>query len=372
MLDHLRIEGFRTFEKYTVADLGRVNLLVGRNNSGKTTILEAAEMLLFSEGPSTVVGCALRRGEMYVQREYAKPGRYVDAGHLFHGHTIEVETRFRISGSESGSPLSLVCQIEPWEGSPRAEPSLSFEMDDRAYADEQVSEPLMSLSIRHSSQEQASVLPMTISGGVPLDSLVRTRPSSMEKPVSFVRTEALDSVELREFWNAIALTEEEANVTENLRILESRIERIAFLSTRPARYGTSSEGIYLRLRDVEGRIPLGSLGDGIRHLLTLSLAVSRSRQGFVMIDEIDTGLHHSVMADMWRVLIAAAQRLNVQVFATTHSLDCVRSLAWLADTQSELCRSVRMHRVDSERPGTIVYGPDEISIAAEQHVELRG
>ncbi len=94
--------------------------------------------------------------------------------------------------------------------------------------------------------------------------------------------------------------------------------------------------------------------------------------GFVMEDEIDTGLHHSVMSDMWRVLIASAERLDAQLFVTTHSLDCVRSLAWLAYTQPELCKSVRMHRVDSERSKTIVYGPDEISIAAEQHVEMRG
>ncbi len=91
-----------------------------------------------------------------------------------------------------------------------------------------------------------------------------------------------------------------------------------------------------------------------------------------MIDEIDTGLHHSVMSDMWRVLIETAERLDVQVFATTHSLDCVRSLAWLANTQPDLCRGVRMHRVDSERSKTVVYGPEEISIAAEQHVEMRG
>ena len=72
---------------------------------------------------------------------------------------------------------------------------------------------------------------------------------------------------------------------------------------------------------------------------------------------------------MWRVLIATAERLDVQVFATTHSLDCVRSLAWLAYSEPELCKSVRMHRVDSERSKSVVYSPDEISVAAEQHVE---
>ena len=91
-----------------------------------------------------------------------------------------------------------------------------------------------------------------------------------------------------------------------------------------------------------------------------------------MVDEIDTGLHHSIMSDMWRVLITSAERLDTQLFVTTHSLDCVRSLAWLAYTQPELCKCVRMHRVDSDQSSTVVYDPREISIAAEQHVELRG
>jgi len=242
-------------------------------------------------------------------------------------------------------------------------------------------EPDFTLMIRHSRQSEPLLIPLALPGVVLPRDIRRAKvgvgrgpgSGSEEKPVSFIRTEALDTVELQKFWDAIVLTEEESSIVESLRILEPQIDRIAFLSSRPYhKYGPSSGGIYIRLRNLDKRIPLGSLGDGIRHLLTLSLAVSRSARGFVMVDEIDSGLHHSVMSDMWRVLITTAQRLDVQVFATTHSLDCVRSLAWLANTQPDFCKGVRVHRVDSERPSTVVYSPDEIAMAAEQHVELRG
>ncbi len=366
MLSVLQIEGFRAFSQYNVEDLGRVNLFVGRNNSGKTTILEAAEILLAPDSAAAVLGSAIRRGEMHVPRNQDRPSQYADVSHLIHGHVCEAGERFKISGIESGSPLWLVCEVYTAESYPEAS---------RALFGEELTESWLALYINHSrSNEEPVALPLASSGAVPLDAIRRQKPksSSEERPVSFLRTETLDTERLREYWNAIALTDEESNVTDSLRILEPRVERIAFLATRPVRYSPSSEGIYLRLSGVENRMPLGTLGDGVRHLLTLSLAVTRCRRGFVMIDEIDTGLHHSVMSDMWRLLIQTAERLDVQVFATTHSLDCVRSLAWLAATQPDLCKGVRLHRVDSERSKTIVYAPEEISIAAEQHVEMRG
>jgi len=91
-----------------------------------------------------------------------------------------------------------------------------------------------------------------------------------------------------------------------------------------------------------------------------------------MVDEIDTGLHHTVMTDMWRVLIKTAKRLNVQVFATTHSLDCVRSLAWLHEQEPDICQDARLHRVDIDYDKTTVYSAEEIAIAAKHHMEIRG
>lgn len=373
MLDSLQIEGFRTFGEYKVNDLGQVNLFVGRNNSGKTTILEAAEVLVAADTPGTIVGCAMRRGELHIEKGQGGSSRYVDVSHLFHGHRCDVETLFQIEGHEGEDLLSMACEVQPTQVGPNRQKA--FFEDSREF------EPDLALRIRHSQHSEPFALPLVSPGVISLRDVRRAVPSvgsglksgCEERLVSFVRTEALDALELQEFWDAIVLTEEESNVVESLRILEPKIERIAFLSPRtPYRYGPSSGGIHIRLGSLDTRIPLGSLGDGMRHLLTLSLAVTRAACGFVMVDEIDTGLHHSVMSDMWRVLITTAQRLGVQLFATTHSLDCVRSLAWLANTQPSLCEGVRVHRVDNERPSTVVYSPDEITTAAEQHVELRG
>lgn len=90
-----------------------------------------------------------------------------------------------------------------------------------------------------------------------------------------------------------------------------------------------------------------------------------------MVDEIDTGLHYSVLADMWKLVIETAKRLNVQVFATTHSLDCVHALAWVQEQNPSLASEVTLHRVEKDAPATVVYSMDEIAIAERGQIEVR-
>ncbi len=366
MLKNMEIRKFRAFKSLFVDDLSRINLFVGRNNSGKTTILEAAEILLSPNSPSAIIGCANRRGEMYVLKEQDRIGRYVDLSHLFHGHECEIGAEFQINGTDNGENIELKCTISPYDDS-STDKVLSL------FSEKDILDMRLALFIQHSRSSEQTILPIAFSGAISADVIRRqsAKPNSDVKPVSFVRTEALDTFELQQFWDSIALTNEEAHIIESLRILEPKIDRIAFLSSN-LRYSNSYSGIVIKLKNLDNRVPLGSLGDGIRHLLTTSVAVSRSANGYVMIDEIDTGLHHSVMSDMWRVLISTAKRLDVQIFATTHSLDCVRSLAWLSNTEPNLCEEVRLHRVDEEKEKTVVYTTEDISIAAEQHMELRG
>ena len=364
MLSSLRLSKYRAFESLEIADLGRVNLFVGKNNCGKTTILEAAEMLLAGTDPASITLSADRRSEVLATKGQKRIGREFEVYHLFHGHKLEMKSSFEIEGIEDSNTVSVCCKILP----PEVQVNL-FSKDSKD-SEEYELESKFAISIESSLCEEPTLIPLSSICGISKYAIRRLSMQNKTEtnPVTFIRTEALDNFVLSELWDSIALTNEESKVIETLRILEPNIDRIAFLSERYS----GSGGIVVKLKDLDERIPLGSLGDGIRHLLSMSLAVSRTAGGSVMIDEIDTGLHHSVMTEMWRVLIETAKRLEVQVFATTHSQDCVRSLAWLNEKSPELCKDVRLHRVDKDRDKTMVYTPDEIQVAAKQHVELRG
>jgi hypothetical protein len=183
-----------------------------------------------------------------------------------------------------------------------------------------------------------------------------------ETPVNFLRPEDHLS-DLRPLWEAIALTTQEDEVLEALQMLEPRVERLAFL-------GEAGRNIQVRLTG-SGRVPSGSLGGGFARLLAVSTHLASAEGGVSLIDEIDTGLHYSVMTDMWRLVIETAKRHDVQVFATTHSLDCVRALARVRAKHPHFAQEVTLHRVEKDRPHTVVYDMDDLVIAAESFIEVR-
>jgi predicted ATP-dependent endonuclease of OLD family len=91
----------------------------------------------------------------------------------------------------------------------------------------------------------------------------------------------------------------------------------------------------------------------------------------LLVDEIDTGLHYTVLPDMWRLIMEAARDLQVQVVATTHSSDCISALAAICGSDRMLSDSTTLHRVESHSEDSIPYSGSEIMMAADRHVEVR-
>ena len=170
------------------------------------------------------------------------------------------------------------------------------------------------------------------------------------------------------------LTPEEELVTDMMRIIEPTIERVASSGSDRVRSNdpySSRSGILLRLTGVKKRIPIGSMGDGIWRMLGLALAVVRSKNGILLVDEIDTGLHHTVMKEMWRFLYTCSKRYNVQVIATTHSRDCVKSLAAVYRDHVSGGNDVTINRIERDRQEAVSYTEQEIVAVADYDIETR-
>jgi hypothetical protein len=71
------------------------------------------------------------------------------------------------------------------------------------------------------------------------------------------------------------------------------------------------------------KIPVPYMGDGISRLLSIILAIANTRNGLVLIDECENGLHHSVMPGVWKAIGQAAREYNCQIICTTHSYECL-------------------------------------------------
>jgi hypothetical protein len=369
MITSLKIRGYRGFTDFAANDLGRVNLLVGKNNSGKTAFLEAVEFLTGDVDPVSRLTIPLGRREETV-RDDLEEGESGMAGydicHLFNMHRIDIGSTIEIqAATEEGSKIAscTVVEITPQQLLPF---STSGTTGDEAPG---------RLGIRVEPVEKGlpEVVPLSPRGILDSRLLRFLQPAYasgfVPRRVVFISPSSLTAKTTAHYWGKVALTQEEEFVIGALKIVEPLIEQLAYIG--PQRGGSiGGRGVMAaKLRGMEQRIPLGSLGDGVWRLLALALALVRSRNGFLLVDEIDTGLHHTTMTDMWKMILGAAERLNVQVFATTHSFDCVSSLAPLCDPEGG--NKISVQRIDPAKPVAVSYSEGEIKVVAERNIEVR-
>jgi energy-coupling factor transporter ATP-binding protein EcfA2 len=340
--------------------LARVNLIVGANNSGKTSLLEAIYLLVNQNDPERSIELLTNRGEVgerFGVRIPGEPARRVigyQVAHMFHGRQTQhqvIELR-----SKKDHPVSLKIRTQNISGQQRSLFTNTTESESET--------PVLEIVFQYGHDQEVKV-PLLDDGSVEPRAF-RFLPKE-SSPHRFLTTNNLDFDDLAKLWDSIHLTAEEDKVVEALRILEPKVERIGFTSRQ-----TSNTGIRVKLRDQQDPVPLGSMGDGMRRILTLATSTITAENGVLLVDEIDTGLYYRTQSDMWRLLIETADRLNVQIFATTHSQDCVKAFQ---ETLNQLeDKSIgKLFRL-SLRDGfihPIAYNADELYIAESQSIEVR-
>jgi energy-coupling factor transporter ATP-binding protein EcfA2 len=375
MISSILIEGYRGFERFEMSNLGRVNLLVGTNNSGKTSVLEAIYLLASAADPTALLQLLQRRGErlapatmvsaeLPVRRSQVE----LDIAHLFYGHDAQPGSRLRITATNQLPQRVVEYGI--------IEVPLRDQQEIFSSEDEGSLPSRLALEANGSPRPIVPVIPLTRGGGLSSDAVDlaarRSRIKHSEgSPSYFVTTESLSGDELVAMWNKVALTPSEGLVLQALQFLDPDIERIAAQAVSGPYYSSQTRGGFIiKRRGWEQPVPIGSMGDGMWRMLAMAIAITQCKGGVLLVDEIDTGLHYTVMSQMWKLIFNAAKEFDVQVFATTHSYDCVYSLAQICSKRAS-SDSVTVQRIDPDKHSSVPYDEDEITIAASQEIEVR-
>lgn len=223
MIYSLVINGYRCFRHLEMGGLGRVNLLVGRNNSGKTSVLEALYLLASAGDPTAVWQIVNRRGER-VDVEPAGPRQIpdveMDLSHLFYGHEMKLASKFSLQAKNSSPPRSVSISIQEATVSDQAE---------LIGAGELFPSPRFVLTVQGTPKPTVGKIPLSARGGLRSDSLnQRPRRARLEHrgTAQYISTESLSADDLILMWNDIVLTDSEERVLTALRFLEPNIERL--------------------------------------------------------------------------------------------------------------------------------------------------
>ena len=345
LLDSVKLHGFRGLRHLTLDGLGRVTVLVGENNSGKTSVLEALSILCNPLQPSEWLSMVRRR----------------DFGGLDETRVQSLRWCFHQTG-QLATPDALIeayCEMTCRGLSPLRRLRVDYRdvLGDPADPEiERLTARLRRLRIREPDID----VPGPIHGGelihtAEFEGLVRTdrrkrivvweedpfvRRPIERKEISQIPSETLtpysyqvNRLQVRSYSESnLAQRGEALELVQQFDHEVVSIEVASFRGARPSLYV-----VHRRL----GPAPLSVFGDALRRVVLLATTVSTLRNGLLFIDEAETGVHVSALPRVFKWLAAAATRNNVQVIVTTHSLEAVDAM--LAGAEGEGDQLVAFH-----------------------------
>ena len=363
LFDEIRLTRFRGFESYTLENLARVNLLVGKNNCGKTSVIEAIGLLAANGNPLVLEDLAVMRGERRI-RYLDRPFRgieIVDISPLFSGHSVPLGAEVMVASNRRGLSLQIVQNSEVDE-------YLYGDSDIRRMVNEGDEPPTLGLKIvTEGLKDSIPVFPLGEAGSLVYSNRLRRR--SQWPPLCrsrFLTPTSLQPREMRTMWDKALRDGHETGVIRALQFLQGDIVSVHFLAG-----DQSAPDVLVGLSGGGRKLPMTSFGDGMRRLLALTLSLIDAANGVLLIDEIDAGMHWTVMEDMWRLVVETARKSSVQVFATTHSYDCVRGLASLVESCPDLAGEVSIQKIGRSLSKAVHLDAARIQVAVEQNIEVR-
>ena len=353
MLKSLRIRNYRVFKDLKVDGLHRINLIAGKNNSGKTSFLEAVFMLGGAGNPELVINAnVIRTGQVN-----AMPSQeFVESVWKVLFHSLDTANCINIEGHHDNHGLMnlSVSAVERWHGTESIPQS--------GFSSTSLSESLdfHAITLRYKDSHDGESVGQ-----------IRTKPVGYE----ISQPSALSLFPVRIVLPLSGTAQEDAQLLGKLRIQKRGEILLKALRVMEPKLASIEDnyafGTPMVLGDVglSELVPLTVMGEGMTRLARMVLGISAVPGGILLVDEIENGIHHSVMSKVWKAVATAAEQFDTQVFATTHSFECIQdAYKGLGKNGFKFFRLGKTREDDNE---AVMYKPDMIELAIRRNMEVR-
>jgi len=353
MFTSVRVRNFRAITDLHVDGLSRVNLFVGHNACGKTTFLESVFLLIGATNPRLPLNINAFRGFPYMSSTlWSTYFRNLD-------DTIPIE----ISAVESETGEHHVRIVPRYEGaSADLATRESVGSFDNVPSDSDVSAAANGLRLEYvdPANPDAKIVSEVRLKGTEVE--VRRGAENRPRPLRGSFVMALPS-DLRDRLSEVQRKKRVQEVVHLLRGIEPTLMDL--------RIGDPQGWLYADTGAPE-LIPVNLMGGGMVKFLSTALTMLDLQDGFVLIDEIENGLDSTSMGKVWNAIFDWAQKLNVQVFASTHSRECIRAFSDCAETNlfGSEAKLFRIERA-AERFRAVEYTRELLAESLESEWEVR-
>lgn len=346
MLNSLYIKNFRNLEELTIESLGRVNLITGKNNTGKSSVLEAVALWVADGNIPLLLDIIRNRGD-WVQANDIQTN--VEDAHLKMLSSIFTNKQVAFDDENAVKIGS----------SPKDTLTLKFTKSTNRF----ISGANVPDEINFEAFKENQLL-----YGFPLTQDIKQISFRTEElsHLQFVAARHLNRLDSGHLFDNIILTEKEKYIIDALRIIEPKTQRIAFVQENGHRKAV------IKLSDNPQVLPLQSMGDGINRIFTIILALVNCEKGYLLIDEFENGLYHNIQQELWGIILHLAEELDIQVFATTHSWDCVEAFEEVMNSEESSSdgKLIRLeHKNGKIRP--VEFRKSQLESATKYGIEIR-
>ena len=329
-ISNLKINAFRGLKNLELSNLGLINLIVGFNNSGKSSILEAIEYFCRPLDPLALINLSRSREVSARNSDPVQTLRW-----LFPKTTASRDGDFyrleiSVTGQVDDQCKTVATILDGFLADIYFGPTMSADRSEQAYVP---TTPPPAASAQKNALELTCLyaegpfpglnlkfreVHFNITEGVPFKMHKTPEAPAINCSMITPITHRIDSLQTRGITSVVKADRKE-DLLELLRRFDNEILDITILDS----HGYPEAWVNHQQR---GFMPLSSFGDGLRRVLAIASGLAMATGGVLLIDEIETAIHKDALHNVFRWLRNAAELLGVQVIATTHSLEAIDAM----------------------------------------------
>lgn len=364
---NLKIKNFRGIKNLELNDLSQVNILLGKNNCGKSSILEAVFMLTGVNNPNLTLNIDFFRGLGHTDKNDFRFIFY----RLDYKNMPEIESeleeeegfrKIKISPKESGSKNSTPKKTNSLSSNDSLE-SVDGLLDN--YNGIEISSEIKK-RFTPLKKLKTSISIETDSNGNLVFPIKRDEHFKDDLVAVFQNANGVNYGDLYKKLEVLKIEKKINRIIDGLKLIEDRICGMDLLG---------GNMIYIDI-GIERLMPINLMGDGAIKFTSIISNIERARNGILLIDEIDNGLHFSVLKQIWKLILEMSKKNNVQLFITTHDKETLRYLSEvleeedIANPNLVSCYTILKDKVDNLN--SFKYKNNSLKFALENDVEIRG